>query len=81
MKTFNLPSYGLEIEVTNNGGGVLVKGFDIPCIRKFSNDYRIAFDALESIILAHACAGIDIADPRYLEGIETSVDAILNNLD
>ena len=29
-------------------------------------------DALESIILAHACAGIDVTTSAYLEGIETA---------
>jgi len=29
-------------------------------------------DALESIILSHACAGIDVTTPAYLEGIETA---------
>jgi hypothetical protein len=37
-----------------------------------------ALDGLESLILAHACAGIDVTTPAYLEGIETAVDAIAN---
>jgi len=36
-------------------------------------------DALESMILAHACAGIDVTDPDYIEGIEIAVDACGNN--
>ena len=39
-------------------------------------EYLAAVDALESIILAHACAGIDITSPAYLEGIEVAVEAI-----
>lgn len=39
-----------------------------------------AGDALESMILAHAVAGIDVASPAYVEGIETAVEAIANNL-
>jgi hypothetical protein len=39
-----------------------------------------AIDALESVILAHANAGIDIASPAYVEGIETAVQACGNNL-
>lgn len=37
--------------------------------------YEAAMDAIESIILAHACAGIDIQAPAYIEGIETAVGA------
>ena len=34
-----------------------------------------AIDAVESIVLAHACAGLDVTDPRYVEGIRTCVAA------
>lgn len=37
-----------------------------------------AIDAILSLILAHACAGIDIESPAYLEGIKTTFDAITN---
>ena len=37
-----------------------------------------ALDCLEAIILAHACGGIDVTASVYLEGIETAVDAIVN---
>lgn len=32
-------------------------------------------DGITSLILAHACAGIDITTAAYIEGIETSVQA------
>lgn len=38
-----------------------------------------ALDAVESLILAHACAGVDVESPAYVEGIETALDAISNN--
>ena len=40
-----------------------------------------AIDGLESIILAHFCAGIDVSSPAYLEGIETACDALDSNID
>ena len=40
--------------------------------------YRVATNALGSIILAHAMAGIDIESPAYIEGIETANDALIN---
>lgn len=42
-------------------------------------EYRAAIDGLESLILAHACAGIDVTTPAYIEGIETAVEAIANH--
>lgn len=38
-----------------------------------------AVDGITSMILAHACAGINIESPAYLEGIETALDAIINS--
>jgi hypothetical protein len=35
---------------------------------------------IEALVLAHAAAGIDISNPAYLEGVETVVDALANNL-
>lgn len=41
--------------------------------------YNAAMDALESMILAHSLAGIDVTTPAYMEGIETAVEACANN--
>jgi len=38
-----------------------------------SDAYKSAMDAIESMVLAHACAGIDIGSPRYLQGVEEAV--------
>ena len=35
-------------------------------------------DALESPILAHARAGINVASPGYLEGIESAIEGMAN---
>jgi len=37
--------------------------------------FNLMMDAIESIVLAHACAGVDVCSPAYVEGIETAVDA------
>ena len=42
-------------------------------------DFNKRMDALESIILGHACAGIDIESPAYIEGIETAVEGCANS--
>jgi len=41
-------------------------------------EVKAAMDALESLILAHACAGVDVASPAYVAGIETAVEACWN---
>ena len=39
-----------------------------------------ALSAIESLVLAHAVAGVDIESPEYRSGLVTAVDAITNNL-
>lgn len=41
-------------------------------------DIKVAFDTIESFVLAAACARVDIETPAFLEAIETTVDATLN---
>lgn len=77
--------YGIILEVENNSGEIL--GSDLyqaiagesnnPVCVSRTND--IVF-TIESLILAHACAGIDVKSPAYLEGLETTMDSIANNL-
>jgi hypothetical protein len=38
--------------------------------------YNAAIDGIESMVLAHACAGIDVTSPAYVEGLETAVEAV-----
>ena len=42
--------------------------------------YNAAIDGIESLILAQACAGIDVQSDAYLEALDTAIDAISNNL-
>ena len=41
--------------------------------------YNSAMDGLESLVLAHACAGIDVEGHRYVAGIATALEAISNH--
>lgn len=43
--------------------------------------FNAAMDAIESLVLGHVCAGIDVTDPRYVEGIRTCIEACGNNLE
>jgi hypothetical protein len=71
-----IPCFGIVIEIIDNGG-------KITSDLKHANDKRTvqaAMDAIESLILAHAVAGVDVASPAYVEGIEIAVEACWNNL-
>ena len=65
--TITLPCYNIVITLSNGGGTI-------------TSDLDDSMDAIESLILAHACAGVDVADLAYVEGIETAVEACYNRL-
>lgn len=62
---------GLTVVVEQGGGncyGQLIDGDNTP----------IAY-AMESMILAHACAGIDVGSKAYVQGVQTAIDAVSNH--
>jgi hypothetical protein len=67
--TIKLPCYNIVVTLANGGGTITsdLTGEGNPKL-------AAAIDAMESLILAHACAGVDIADLTYIEGIETAVE-------
>lgn len=38
-------------------------------------------DAIDSLVLAHAAAGVDVLDERYIEGLNTALEAHGNHCD
>lgn len=42
--------------------------------------YDHAIDGLESLVLAHYCAGINVQDNLYIKGIQVALESIDNNL-
>jgi hypothetical protein len=87
MKTFLIPEFGITVQVVPGGSRSTASisselkehmfGKDEPG----PNDFEIlgAIDAIESMVLAHACAGIDVASPAYVEGLRCSLEAITNH--
>lgn len=69
MKNITLPCYGIKVNLTGDGGGTISSDLE---------DYG-PFDAVEAMVLGHACAGIDIESNAYVEGIETAVYAICHD--
>lgn len=78
MKVIKLPCFGIVINIQGAGGAISSDlhddGDDIDAL------YHAAMDGIESMVLAHACAGIDVESPKYIEGIETAVESAANNL-
>jgi hypothetical protein len=94
-KIIELPCYGIKIEIGKDGCGILLStglhedyisddtGIDAMDINEENariSIYNAMMDAIESLILGHAIAGVDVTTPAYLEGIESAIEGINNNL-
>lgn len=81
MKKIELKEYGIVVALDETGGGTIKSKLKKGCVVGDQDDYRYmaVVDGIESLVLAHACAGIDITSPEYIAGIETAVDAAINN--
>jgi hypothetical protein len=80
--TIKLPCFNIAIELGREDADRpgAYQGGKITSDLKGSNRLcQAAMDAIESLVLAHACAGVDVASPGYVEGIETAVEACMNN--
>jgi hypothetical protein len=63
--------------------GIVVSWDSETFVGKIKTDQEVVgseFDGIFSMILAHAIAGVDIESPAYIEGIETAVEAVGNNV-
>ncbi len=93
-KVIDLPCFKIHVELFGHegpdkyiGGKLTSDGLHEPHPCHYGDEeasylaFEAAVDAMESLILAHAVAGVDISTPAYVEGIETAIDALLNHCD
>jgi hypothetical protein len=76
MRVIKLPCFGIKVTLAQKGGAItsdLHEELDEAEITPESENYEAAIDGIESMILAHACAGVDIESPAYVEGIEAAI--------
>ena len=78
MKTIKLPVYGIVVKIRKLGLGTISSDLKEECDKNEDVELIAALDAIESIVLAHACSGVDVSTPQYVEGIKTSVETIFN---
>lgn len=82
-----LPVYGIRLVLTKDGsyyrGGsidsLLLAYDDGKKLQVANDEFDGAMHGIEALILAHACAGVNIESPEYIEGITTAVTAISNH--
>jgi hypothetical protein len=73
MKTFKLP-YDITVQLYPEGVGYISSR-----LYKDKHTTKTQEDLLESLIVAHACEGIDIESPAYVQGLRSCLEALANN--
>jgi len=77
MTQINLPCFGIVVSLTGDGGGNITSDMHEETGDFYDDSvFNTGVDAIESMVLAHAIAGIDIESPAYVEGIETALLAL-----
>jgi hypothetical protein len=85
VRTIRLPCFGITVRLVREGiaktpgAGTITSDLRGPGKTAAQRQYNAAIDGLEALVLAHACGGVDIETPAYLEGVETAVEAITNH--
>ena len=85
-RKIRLPCYGITVTLARGNGadkpgsGAIASDLRAAGRSAADRQYNTAIDGLESLILAHACAGVDVESPAYVEGVETAVEAIANHV-
>tara|TARA_Y100000310_G_scaffold56232_1_gene51579 strand:+ start:23458 stop:23700 length:243 start_codon:yes stop_codon:yes gene_type:complete len=79
MRTIKLPIGECEIVLGHSSGGTISTDWKVDTMDEGDVEYNGAIDGIEALVLAHACAGVDVESPAYLEGIETAIDGAANN--
>lgn len=73
VKVIELPVFGIKIKLGPNGSGTITSDLSN------TGDPRDELDGIESLVLAHACAGVPVQNPAYVAGIEVAVNAALSH--
>jgi hypothetical protein len=74
-----LPIFGIVVTLIDGGGSITTTELQTEHHDEEDELYNAAMDGIESMILAHACAGIDITTPAYIIGIKDAVNACAHN--
>ena len=85
IETIKLPCFGIVVECDPETGAGTITSSMTRDERFLPNEndrpLKVGLDAIEALVLAHACAGVDVLSPAYCEGIETAVEKVYNQFD
>jgi hypothetical protein len=90
MKLLEFPDIGLVIRVEGKGGVIessiprqeCTCGSPLCAVHEDSpREYNIALETIESLLMALACAGVELEPDRIAEAVQTVIDDASNRWD
>lgn len=82
MNTLSLNCFGITLTFEPaNKDGASIESKMAAASTPDNEQFNAGVDGIESMILAHFCAGIDVNSPAYLEGIKTAYESLCNQYD
>jgi len=78
MRVIDIAVAGHKIKVEIEGVSGRINS-DLKTDDSEDAEYNAMIDAVESVVLGHAMAGVDVASRDYVFGLETALDAIANH--
>jgi hypothetical protein len=83
VKQIKLSVGGIVVETTEDVpksvGGTITSDLKAGLRPKNGGDsYEACIDGIEALVLAHACAGVEIGSGRYQDGLQAAIDAVSN---
>lgn len=80
MKTLSLGLFGIDIKWNGEckDGAAIVSKMNDDSLED-NRVFGVAVDVLESTILAHFCAGVDVSTDSYIEGIKTAYTTLCDH--
>lgn len=85
MKRIDLPVGGISVFVLSSHEGFIRSKLKLDIIKSpgsaiMISEYNASINMLETMILEHAKAGVDIEDTKYVEGIEKTLEKLAGTL-
>lgn len=79
---FSFGSHHVRIELNLTGVSKITTNFREvnSAVSGNTAEWNTAMDAVEALILAHACTGVAVNDPKYLHGLSVALEAISTNV-
>lgn len=86
-ETIHLGVYGIVVQLSWRGNSItddlheeIVTDEDSPLWdgpedQVYKQTFNSIIDGITATILGHACAGVDITSPAYIEGVESAINA------